>query len=180
MKKRHGFLVAALIVAGGLALFGDKTPANGIAVAIERTPSIKNTMRPLAKSTPANVSVPIERLLARPKIVGGEMMGAGTSDAMPFASQNWAPPPSPSPVVQTVIAPPPVPTAPPLPFVYLGKSLSDGTWEVFLSRDGRTIVVKNNSEIDGTYRVDAIAPPVLSLTYLPLNQVQQLPIGVLD
>jgi hypothetical protein len=28
--------------------------------------------------------------------------------------------------------------------------------------------------------VDAIAPPHLTLTYLPLNQVQQLNIGVLD
>jgi hypothetical protein len=30
------------------------------------------------------------------------------------------------------------------------------------------------------YRVDAIAPPILTLTYLPLNQVQQLNLGVFD
>ena len=34
--------------------------------------------------------------------------------------------------------------------------------------------------IDGAYRVDAIAPPTLKLTYLPLNQVQQLNIGVFE
>jgi hypothetical protein len=34
--------------------------------------------------------------------------------------------------------------------------------------------------LDGTYRVESIAPPVLTLTYLPLNQQQQLNIGVFD
>jgi hypothetical protein len=41
-------------------------------------------------------------------------------------------------------------------------------------------VVRDKTVIDGTYRVDTIAPPVLTLTYLPLNQVQQLNIGVFD
>jgi hypothetical protein len=40
--------------------------------------------------------------------------------------------------------------------------------------------VRDKTVIDGTYRVDAIAPPNLTLTYLPLNQVQQLNIGVFD
>jgi hypothetical protein len=40
--------------------------------------------------------------------------------------------------------------------------------------------VHENDVIDGIYRVDAIAPPTLTLTYLPLNQVQQLNIGVFD
>jgi len=34
--------------------------------------------------------------------------------------------------------------------------------------------------IDGMYRIDTIAPPTLTVTYLPLNQVQQLNIGVMD
>jgi hypothetical protein len=54
-------------------------------------------------------------------------------------------------------------------------------WEVFLARGGdRTYVVRNQTVIEGVYRVDAIAPPTLKLTYLPLNQVQQLNIGVPD
>ncbi|MDO8653453.1 MAG: hypothetical protein Q7R66_14800 [Undibacterium sp.] len=182
MKQRHVFLVAALIGAGGLALFGDKTPGSGIAVAIARAPASRTTLSPLARSTPASASVPIERLLARAKIVAGEQMGSDTPTtiAMPFASQNWTPAPPQVITPAQIIAAPPVPTAPPLPFIFLGKSLSDGAWEVFLSRGGRTIIVRNNSEIDGIYRVDAIAPPILSMTYLPLNQVQQLTIGILD
>ncbi len=41
-------------------------------------------------------------------------------------------------------------------------------------------MVRAKTVIDGVYRVDAIAPPLMSLTYLPMNLVQQLNIGVLD
>ncbi|MCC2956584.1 hypothetical protein LK542_13270, partial [Massilia sp. IC2-477] len=74
----------------------------------------------------------------------------------------------------------PAPTAPPLPFTFIGKSLQDGAWEIYLARGDRTYLVRENTVIDGTYRVDAVRPPVLTLTYLPLNQVQQLNIGVFD
>jgi len=70
--------------------------------------------------------------------------------------------------------------APPLPFAYIGKAAADGAWEVYLSRADKVYVVRLKTVIDGTYRVDAIAPPMMTLTYLPLNQVQQLNIGVLD
>jgi hypothetical protein len=42
------------------------------------------------------------------------------------------------------------------------------------------LIVRNKSVIDGVYRVDAIAPPGMTITYLPMNQVQQLNIGVRD
>ena len=70
--------------------------------------------------------------------------------------------------------------APPLPFVYLGKAAAEGTWEVFLSRADKTYIVRANTVIDGAYRVVAIAPPVMTINYLPLNQVQQLNIGVTE
>ena len=70
--------------------------------------------------------------------------------------------------------------APPMPFTFIGKAAADGAWEVFLARGDKTYVVRAKMVIDGTYRVDSIAPPFMSLTYLPLNQVQQLNIGVLD
>jgi hypothetical protein len=93
-----------------------------------------------------------------------------------FGRQDWTPPPPPPPAPP----PPPPPSAPPLPFTFIGKSVADGAWEVYLARGDRTYVVRDKAVIDGTYRVDAIAPPVLTLTYLPLNTVQQLNIGVFD
>ena len=62
----------------------------------------------------------------------------------------------------------------------LGKAVSAGAWEVFLARGDKTYVARLNEVIDGTYRVDRIAPPLLMLTYLPLNQTQQVNIGVSD
>jgi len=76
--------------------------------------------------------------------------------------------------------PPPPPMAPPMPFAYIGKAVADGAWEVYLSRADKTYVVRNQTVIDGTYRVEKIAPPQMSVTYLPLNQVQQINIGVFD
>ncbi|MET0855151.1 MAG: hypothetical protein ABWY27_00260 [Telluria sp.] len=76
--------------------------------------------------------------------------------------------------------PSPPPTAPPLPFTFLGKAVEKGEWEVFLARGAETLIVRNKTVIDGVYRVDAIAPPAMTFTYLPMNQVQQLNIGVRD
>jgi hypothetical protein len=125
---------------------------------------------------------PVLALVPRDVLIGdGETaFGQGQKDAGPFSHQDWTPPPPPPPPPEPA-PPPPPPTAPPLPFTFIGKSVADGAWEVYLVRGDRTYVVRGKGDvIDGTYRVDAIAPPVLTLTYLPLNQVQQLNIGVFD
>ena len=97
-----------------------------------------------------------------------------------FGTHSFTPPPPPPPKPEPP-PPPPPPVAPPLPYTYIGKALSDGVWEVFLARGPeRTLIVRNQMVLDGAYRVDAIAPPVMKLTYLPLNQVQQINIGVAD
>jgi hypothetical protein len=92
--------------------------------------------------------------------------------------QNWNPPPPPPPPPSNT--PPPPPMAPPMPFTYIGKALADGAWEVFLARGDKTYSVRVQTVIDGTYRVERIAPPLMSLTYLPLNQQQQMNIGALE
>lgn len=178
MKTRHLVMALALLLAAGAALFGDKTPASGVAEAVARvTPAKIATVKTTASSPP---SVSIASIHPRQKLSPPDSIGDSTpasGEAM-FGNQNWNPPPP--PVVPSKAVAPLPPSAPPLPFVYLGKSLSEGSWEVFLGRGERTIIVQNNSVIDGTYRVEAIKPPLLSLTYLPLNQIQQLTIGVLD
>jgi hypothetical protein len=103
--------------------------------------------------------------------------GQGQNGAGPFAHQDWTPPPPPP----AEPPPPPPPTAPPLPFTFIGKALSDGAWEVYLAHGDHAYVVREKGAvIDGIYRVESIEPPVLTLIYLPLNQIQQLNIGVFD
>ncbi|PWF48754.1 hypothetical protein, partial [Massilia glaciei] len=118
-------------------------------------------------------------LVDRARLIGGdgEAMGAG---GQVFGTRDWNPPPPPEAQPPQAPQPAPTPSAPPLPFAYIGKALGDGAWEVFLARGDQTHIVRTKTVIEGTYRVDAIAPPVMTLTYLPLNQVQQLNIGVPD
>lgn len=176
MKPRVLAYGAALAGAAALVIFGDKTPDTGVAEAVERAPAA--AARPAARarvaSTVASAPEPlILRLQDRAAL-------AGDDDDAPvggvFGTQDWNPPPAEPPPPP----PPPPPSAPPLPFTYLGKAVSDGAVEVYLARSGTTYIVRDNMVIDGTYRVDDISPPTLKLTYLPLNQVQQINIGVLE
>jgi hypothetical protein len=189
VKPRHAILGLAFVGAGLLAAFGDKAPA-GIAEPVARPAARAATVRtpapvraPAAPAAPAaDAGQPVLALVARDVLIGepDAAFGQGQSGAGPFAHQDWTPPPPPPPPPQPA-PPPPPPTAPPLPFTFIGKSVGDGVWEVYLARGARTYVVREKGDvIDGTYRVDAIVPPVLTLTYLPLNQVQQLNIGVFD
>jgi hypothetical protein len=189
MNPRHIALGLAVLAAGALALFGDKTPDSGVAEAVERKPAVATTVattmassapvatRPSEKKT-AVAEPAILRLLPRTTLIGEDDEALGGS-ADVFGRRDWTPPPPPQ---AAPLAPPPAPApvAPPLPFTYLGKAVESGQWEVFLAIGEKTYVVRNKMVIDGMYRVDAIAPPNLTLTYLPLNQVQQLNIGVLD
>ncbi len=178
----------ALLAAGALVLFGDNSPESDVAEAVERKPARAGTT---TTTTVAAVAAPkrgaaadadpvILRLAPRAALIGDgdDAMGRGQDV---FGRRDWNPPPPPPPAESEAKAlPPPPPSAPPLPFTYLGKAASAGSWEVFLAIGDKTYIVRDKMVIDGIYRVDAIAPPTLTLTYLPLNQVQQLNIGVLD
>lgn len=52
-----------------------------------------------------------------------------------------------------------------------------GEWIVFLANQDRTYTIKTDTVIESNYRVEKIAPPMLTLTYLPLKQQQTLAIG---
>jgi len=183
MKPRHMLMGAALAGAAALVLFGDKAPSDTVAEAVERKPA----REPAASAPPAEKAAgatageaSILRLVPREELIGEVGEGSFKSKDGVFGGQNWNPPPPPPTAAELKPPPPPPPTAPPLPFQYLGKAAADGQWEVYLGRGEQTFVVKKGMQIDGTYRVDAIAPPNLTLTYLPMNQVQQLNIGVIE
>jgi hypothetical protein len=171
MTPRHSLLLAGVLGAGALLLFGERQPVAEVAEAVERAvaPAHPRAARP-AVAQPA-----ILALLPRSEVAGEDGDTFGGADGV-FQSQNWTPPPPKMAV--TAALPPAPPMAPPLPFVYLGKVAADGAWEVFLSRADKTYIVRAHTVIDGAYKVVTIAPPVMTLTYLPLNQVQQLNIGV--
>lgn len=177
MKPRHIALGAALVLAAGLVLFGDNAPDTELAEPVERAAApVASPSAPAARKSSDEIA--IARLVPRETLIGAEDERFGEGANSLFARHDWTPPPPPP--SNEPPPPPPPPSAPPLPFTYLGKSLQDGTWEIYLARGERTYLVRDGITIDGTYRVDAIRPPVLTLTYLPLGQAQQLNIGVFD
>ncbi|MGO4330872.1 hypothetical protein AB4Z48_23355 [Cupriavidus sp. 2TAF22] len=172
MKPRHLALGAALLAAAALAIFGDRSPSGDDIVAAVTRADATQAATPAARA--AGGEPVILALHNR-----AELLGAGdTADGTLFDSHNWTPPPPPPPPV--AVAPPPKPTAPPLPFTYLGKKQENGKWEAYLARGGDTYVVREHSMIDGTYRAEAITPTTLTITYLPLKQVQKLSLGEAD
>ena len=181
MKPRHIAMGAALVLAAGLIVFGDNAPEDTLAEPVERSvparaATVVTTATTATTASPAPASA-VQPLLPRETLIGDDdRFGAGENAL--FARQDWTPPPAPP--SNAPPPPPPPPSAPPLPFTYIGKSLQDGNWEVYLASGERTYSVRDQSTIDGTYRVDAIRPPVLTLTYLPLAQVQQINIGVFE
>jgi hypothetical protein len=87
-----------------------------------------------------------------------------------FAGKSWyvaPPPPKPAP-----------PSAPPLPFVYMGKLAEEGEKVVILlTKENRSYEVREGDVLDNIYRVDEVRAPVMILTYLPLNIKQTIQIG---
>ena len=185
MKPLHVAMGLALAGAAALVLFGDRTPAGDIVEPVARRGAPAATVPDRARSQAgARADVAIARLVPRAQLVGeaGEAtFGAG--DGV-FLGQNWNPPQQQQPLTAAeraaANAPPPPPMAPPVPFNYFGKAVQDGAWEVYLARGDKTYIARNHSVIEGAWRVDRIAPPLLTVTYLPLNQVQQINIGAID
>jgi hypothetical protein len=187
MTGRHMLMAAGLAVAAWLAVFGDKKPAADIAEPIARASAPVGIATAPAVSREGQAGrdtnsgkgksdLVILALLPRETLIGAGDVGNPARNDRLFANQSWTPPP---PLPPPPVAPPP-PAAPPLPFTYLGKKVEDSIWEAYLARGDQTFIVREQTVIEGTYRVDSIKPPTLSLTYLPLNQVQTVTIGGTD
>jgi hypothetical protein len=101
-----------------------------------------------------------------------------TAAASLFSPQSWyvaPPPPPPAPVVYT---PPPAPTAPPLPFAFMGSYRTQGGGAVYyLTAGDRVYDVKVGDTLDNTYSVDGVKSGQLLLTYMPLKIQQSIAVG---
>ena len=166
-RIRWGLWLALLVGLIGLLMSEDQAPAAAeISQPVPRTEARMPRPEPAALHRDAALLLPA--VLPRTDLIRPRQP-AGRD---PFALRNWTPPPPP-----VVPAPLPAPTAPPLPYTYVGKKHEAGTLEVYLSRGERTLIVREGASLEGAYVVERIAPPTLSLRYQPLGQVQTLSIG---
>ena len=94
------------------------------------------------------------------------------TDSDPFRPKSWyvAPPPPPP-------EPPPKPTAPPLPFQYMGLFEDQGKVVVYLTRGNESFAISAGDKFAGAYQLEKIERGILIISYLPLSIRQTLSIG---
>jgi hypothetical protein len=161
-KQRRWFLgvALALTVAAVAATEGKDEPDDGAVV----QPGLAKTRHLQQKGGPDSVlpsNVPLAKL-------NRQQLSEDVKDM--FTGKSWyvaPPPPKPEP-----------PSAPPLPFVYMGKLAEEGEKVVILlTKQDRSYTVREGDVLDNVYRVDEVRSPVMILTYLPLNIKQTIQIG---
>lgn len=95
-----------------------------------------------------------------------------------FGTLSWLPPPPPPPPPPAPApAPAPaVPTAPPLPFSFVGMvERGAGQPRAFLAKGDQLLVVSAGDVIDNNnYRIDSLSPTSVVLTYLPMGKQQTI------
>lgn len=90
-----------------------------------------------------------------------------------FQSKSWYTPPPQQPA-SFLPSPPVLPSAPQLPFTFIGRMIDGNEVVLFLSKNNRQYAVKVNDVLDDTYRIDKITDNNAVLTYLPMNIQQTL------
>jgi len=97
------------------------------------------------------------------------------SGTVPDLFEHRAPTP-PAPVRIAVVAPPPTPVAPPLPFRYLGR-LDDGERRAVFLEEGKNVYsVAVGDMIDQRYRIERITDTAVTFRHVLLGTEQTLPI----
>ncbi|MFV3289859.1 hypothetical protein ACNFBR_14030 [Pseudomonas sp. NY11955] len=115
--------------------------------------------------------------------VGAALAAKGPEQASRdlFPTQQWTKPKALATVTeQPVVAAPvvaPEPTAPALPFEFIGRMGDRDDLQIFLQSGEKLYVVRQGDVIEDTYRLDRVSASELSLVYLPLHQSQTLSVG---
>ncbi|KVM59782.1 hypothetical protein WJ58_08580 [Burkholderia ubonensis] len=130
-----------------------------------------------AAASSARVDAPTPAATPREKLAALRVPVSVESANDPFTASSWLPPPPVEAPLPT--ARPAPPTAPPVPFTYVGElDAKADKPQVFLSNGDQLLIVSPGDVIDGQYRVDAVSASNVVLTYLPLNQTQVVSIPV--
>jgi len=172
--KRRRWIVLGIALAATLVASFHRSDEGSLADVRQQTAPAREDRMPKGdeKDKPAGVAIVIPERLA-PRTIEGD-----ADDA--FGIRSWAPPPPPppKPVAQSKQPPPPPPkpTAPPLPYRYLGRLEEAGVATIFLGAGERNFAVKPGGTFDNNYRLDAVQSGMLTFTYLPLNIQQTLPV----
>jgi hypothetical protein len=172
LTKRGKWLTGVAAAVAAYVIFG---PRGSEPVEPAQSSSASGT-RIAHGAAPVAAVAPIARTLLA---LAHRVVDPSASSAL-FASHSWYVPPPPPPPAPVSTAPeaPAAPVAPPLPFTYMGSYTPNGAKPVFfLTRGDRVYDVHIGDTLEDTYSVDSFTNGVLTFTYKPLNQQQQLTTG---
>jgi hypothetical protein len=167
--KRMTLLLGALSVAAALVLFSDPPPDRSATVV---EPMARRGARAAEPDTrrEAAATIPLRSLIAR-EVLYPAVTKEGGRDL--FAARVPTPPVAPA-------SAPATPALPDFPFQYVGRKHEGARWEVFLTKGEFSFIAREGETFSTDYRIDKIAPPVMTVTYLPMQQSQMVPIGNAD
>lgn len=174
--RRHGW---GLGLAAAIAALAAPAAADDLVAAEASAPHPRPAAKAKAKAPARIEAARLKQLTEAAEAAkagaapGAAGDGAKTAATNAFASTSWyVPPPPPK------VEPPPKPTAPPLPFTFMGRYQdAKAASVVMLTKGDRLYTVSEGDVIDDTYRVDRISDKAVELTYLPLQTKQSLPTG---
>jgi hypothetical protein len=181
LSRRATYIAAisvALVAAAAGAYVALQPAAEGAGDAV----AVATTVPPDATTTTRTMPArPPQRHLSKDAATKLQLAAAQrTADASNagalFAPKSWyvAPPPAAAPPPP----PPVVPTAPPLPYTFMGSYTENGQDTVyFLSSGDRVYDVHLGDTIDQIYSVDGLENGALVFTYKPLSTRQLLALG---
>jgi len=180
MKLR---IVILLLLLGGVVYLAFFAPSDLVETTLAMRSKMNNRQEAMdvippktSTSTSATTLKPVQSTLLKDREdLLSSILNRKSASSL-FQSHTWVVPVK-KPVVSEV---PIVPTAPPLPFRYLGKQKTGGEVKVFLAEGEKTWVVQDRTPIGSQYQVESIRPPKLTLIYLPLNTRQEIAIGLFE
>lgn len=167
-NKRAMGWVAFLGVAAALTWLpdyfkqADDSDPDVVAVATPAKDKARGAL-PVAKAAGAAVAI-------KDLSPSGDLFTARSWKAAPTLATVTEQPVNVAPVVQ-------VPTAPPMPFQFIGRMDDRTDLQVFLQNGEKIYVVRKGDVIDETWKIEGISDMELSLVYLPLHLSQTLSVG---
>jgi hypothetical protein len=157
LGSRVTLAIMALTLVASVVLGRETTPQPAV-VAL----AVAQTNQPAPSETLPDLDLQrLNRVRAGDEITD---LFAPRKTALPAAAVSSQPPP------------PPAPSAPPLPFTYLGKLIDGDKLEIFVAHEGEHYSLEKGKTISGEYRVESVTAHAVSFIYLPLGIRQKLSI----
>jgi hypothetical protein len=154
---RAGIPVLAMALIASVVV-GRERPSNAVAEPATRIPARVDSRAAIEQDLDLSK---LHREVAEAKVEPGHDPFARRSFGAGGAPASAAPQP---------------PSAPVLPFRYLGKAIEDGKLSVFLMKGNDSFSVHARQKLDDEYRVDKVTETQVVFTYLPLKTQQVLDI----